>query len=92
MSFNKGIEHKKEKRKPYMWAQNLWSRLVGTMGSCDYCKSNRLHKFKKDELAEPLFDLDTGFIGGLLADEITSRFQVAVKNAIERKQKNNQPS
>lgn len=59
MSLNKGTELRKEKRKPYRGAKSV-DKTCRNHGSCDYCKSNRLHKFKKDEPAELLFDPDTG--------------------------------
>ncbi len=48
MSLDKAIKHKKEKRKPYSGAKSV-CRTCRNHGSCDYCKSNRLHKFKKKE-------------------------------------------
>lgn len=48
MSLNKAIIHKKEKRKPYTKAKAC-DRSCRNHGSCPYCKSNRLHKFKKSE-------------------------------------------
>ena len=49
MSLNKAIEHKKEKRKPYTGAKAI-SCQCRNHGTCDWCKENRLHKFKKAAL------------------------------------------
>ncbi len=45
---NKAIEHGKEKRKPYMGAKAI-CKSCRNHGDCDWCKSNRLYKFKKEE-------------------------------------------
>ena len=49
MSLNKAIEHKKEKRKPYRCAKAKDKR-CRNHGSCEWCKENRLHKFKKSTI------------------------------------------
>lgn len=45
MSLDKAIEHKKEKRKPYRKAKAV-DKTCRNHGSCPWCKSNRLHKFR----------------------------------------------
>lgn len=49
MSLDKAIEHGKEKRKPYRGAKAITCS-CRNHGSCDYCKNNRLHKHKVEEL------------------------------------------
>lgn len=58
MALDKAIEHKKEHRKPYRGAKSI-DRTCRNHGSCDWCKCNRLHKFKKNE---PIVELDELFI------------------------------
>ena len=48
MSLDKAIEHGKEKRKPYRGAKAI-DYTCRNHGSCDWCKGNRLHKFKIKE-------------------------------------------
>ena len=48
MSLYKAIRHKKEKRKEYRKAKAI-SKSCRNHGGCDYCKNNRLHKYKKAE-------------------------------------------
>ena len=48
MSLDKAIEHGKEKRKPYRGAKAI-DYTCRDHGSCDWCRENRLHKFKKKE-------------------------------------------
>ena len=48
MSLDKAIEHGKEKRKPYRGAKAI-DYTCRNHGSCDWCRENRLHKFKKKE-------------------------------------------
>jgi hypothetical protein len=45
---NKAIEHGKERRKPYRGSK-AFDKTCRNHGSCDWCKENRLHKFKKEE-------------------------------------------
>lgn len=49
MSLDKAIKYGKEHRKPYRGAKAI-DYTCRNHGSCEYCKDNRLHKFKKDEL------------------------------------------
>lgn len=58
MALDKAIEHKKEHRKPYRGAKSI-DRTCRNHGSCDWCKCNRLHKFKKNE---PIIEFDEVFI------------------------------
>lgn len=51
MSLDKAIAHGKEHRKPYRGAKAI-DPTCRNHGSCEHCKSNRLHKFKKDEPVE----------------------------------------
>ena len=51
MSLDKAIAHGKERRKPYRGAKAI-DHPCRNHGSCEYCKENRLHKFKKDEPIE----------------------------------------
>lgn len=46
MSLDKAVEHGKEHRKPYRGSKAI-DRTCRNHGSCDWCKENRLHKFKK---------------------------------------------
>ena len=48
MSLNKGIEHGKEHRKPYRGSK-AFDCSCRNHGTCEWCKENRLHKFKKEE-------------------------------------------
>lgn len=45
---NKAIEHGKEKRKPYRGSK-AFDKTCRNHGGCDWCRENRLHKFKKEE-------------------------------------------
>ena len=45
MSLDKAIEHGKEHRKPYSGSKAI-ARSCRNHGSCDWCKGNRLHKFR----------------------------------------------
>lgn len=49
MSLDKAIKYGKEKRKPYRGAKAIACG-CRNHGSCEYCKENRLHKFKKSAL------------------------------------------
>lgn len=51
MSLDKAIKHGKEKRKPYRGAKAI-DCTCRNHGSCDWCRENRLYKFKKDEPIE----------------------------------------
>lgn len=46
MSLEKGIKHKKEYRKQYLDSK-LFDSSCRNHGSCDWRKSNRLHKVNK---------------------------------------------
>ena len=48
MTLNKAIEHGKEHRKPYKGAKSI-DCTCRNHGSCQWCKENRLHKFKMSE-------------------------------------------
>jgi len=52
MSMDKAIESGKEKRNKYHGAQAV-DYTCRNHGSCPWCQSNRLHKFKKDK---PIID------------------------------------
>lgn len=54
MSLDKAIAHGKEHRKPYRGAKAV-DPSCRNHGSCEYCKSNRLHKYEKQK---PLEDTD----------------------------------
>lgn len=45
MSLDKAIEHGKEKRKPYRGSK-AFDHTCRNHGSCEWCKQNRLHKFR----------------------------------------------
>ena len=45
---NKAIEHGKERRKPYRGSK-AFDKTWRNHGGCDWCRENRLHKFKKEE-------------------------------------------
>ena len=47
MSLDKAIQHGKEHRKPYRGSKAFDSS-CRNHGSCDWCRNNRLHKFKKE--------------------------------------------
>lgn len=49
MSLDKAIKYGKEKRKPYRGVKAIACG-CRNHGSCEYCKENRLHKFKKSAL------------------------------------------
>lgn len=49
MALNKAIESGKEHRKEYYGAKSV-SHSCRNHGNCDWCKDNRLHKFKKAKL------------------------------------------
>lgn len=55
MSLDKAIKHGKEKRKQYRGAKAV-DYTCRNHGSCDWCLSNRLHKFKKKEPLEDTFE------------------------------------
>lgn len=50
MSLHKAIEHGKEHRKPWSGKANSknFDSTCCNHGSCEYCKNNRLHKFRID--------------------------------------------
>jgi len=50
MSLDKAIEHKKEKRKQYTGAKAI-DKTCRNHGSCEYCKSNRLHIQERNKQA-----------------------------------------
>lgn len=61
MSLDKAIEHGKEHRRPYRGAKAV-DHTCRNHGSCEYCKGNRLHKFRKDEpIEEKFLELDENF-------------------------------
>ena len=45
---NKAIEHGKERRKPYRGSK-AFDKTCRNHGGCDWCRENRLYKFKKEE-------------------------------------------
>ena len=51
MSLDKAIAHGKEHRKPYRGAKAV-DHTCRNHGSCEYCKSNRLHKYEKQKPLE----------------------------------------
>ena len=53
MSLDKAIEHKKEHRKPYRGAKAIDST-CRNHGSCPWCRSNRLHKFRNKNLEDEI--------------------------------------
>ena len=55
MSLDKAIKHGKEKRKQYRGAKAV-DCTCRNHGSCGWCLSNRLHKFKKKEPLEDTFN------------------------------------
>lgn len=53
MGLEKAIEHGKEYRKLYKYKRNYAKSVdmsCRNHGGCEWCKGNRLHKFKKDKL------------------------------------------
>lgn len=46
MGLDKAIKHGKEKRKPYRGSKAI-DCTCRNHGSCEWCRGNRLHKFKK---------------------------------------------
>lgn len=46
MGLEKGIEHKKEKRKPYSGVKKYCSE-CRNHGGCDWCENNRLYQTRK---------------------------------------------
>lgn len=55
MSLDKAIAHKKEKRKPFRGSKAI-DCTCRNHGECEYCRQNRLHKFrdKKPALKEDI--------------------------------------
>lgn len=53
MSLDKAISHGKEHRKPYRGSKAI-DKTCRNHGSCEWCRRNRLHKFRKNE--EDLYD------------------------------------
>lgn len=61
MSLDKAIEHKKEHRKPYKGSKAI-DYTCRNHGSCDWCRENRLHKFKtKEPYVEDEYKSDVKF-------------------------------
>lgn len=50
MSFDKAIEHKKEHRRPYHGGKAV-CKSCRNHGGCEWCESNRKHKYRKIEVA-----------------------------------------
>lgn len=50
MSLDKAIEHGQERRKPYQGAKRI-DRTCRNHGTCSWCINNRMHKFKKQDMA-----------------------------------------
>lgn len=48
MALDKAIKYGKERRKPYSKSKAI-DRTCRNHGSCEWCKSNRLHKFRIPE-------------------------------------------
>lgn len=53
MSLDKAIKHGKEHRKPYRGSKAI-DCTCRNHGSCEWCKANRTHKFKKYLDKEPI--------------------------------------
>lgn len=51
MSLDKAIEHGKEYRKPYRGSKAI-DRTCRNHGSCEWCKSNRTHKFRDKSITK----------------------------------------
>jgi hypothetical protein len=51
MSLDKAIKSKKEKRKPYRKSK-AFDRTCRNHGSCNWCRDNRMIKYKRQELLE----------------------------------------
>jgi len=51
MSLDKAILHHKEHRKPYHGAKAI-DPTCRNHGSCEHCKSNRLHKYERQKPLE----------------------------------------
>ena len=49
MSLDKAIEHGKEHRKPYHGSKAI-DRTCRNHGTCDWCRRNRKHKYRKIEI------------------------------------------
>lgn len=58
MSYNQAVAHGKEKREKYCGSK-AFDKTCRNHGSCPYCRSNRLHSFKKrdDEMKQRLREL-----------------------------------
>ena len=48
MSLDRSIDSGKEHRKPYRGSKAI-DHTCRNHGSCEWCKGNRLHKFRKNE-------------------------------------------
>ena len=55
MSLDKAIEHKKEHRKPYRGSKAV-DPSCRNHGSCEWCRRNRLHKFRNKKPDEEIKD------------------------------------
>lgn len=55
MSLNKAIEHGKEHRRPYIGSKRF-DKTCRNHGSCDWCRSNRKHKFRDKHKDEECID------------------------------------
>lgn len=60
MSLDKSINHGKEHRKPY-YGSKSFDRTCRNHGSCDWCKENRLHKFRDKHPAEDDIEKDDDY-------------------------------
>ncbi len=66
MSLDKAISHGKEHRKPYRGSKEI-DRSCRNHGSCEWCRRNRLHKFRKNE--EDLDDYRSIYTGATDDDD-----------------------
>lgn len=54
MSLDKAILHRKEYRKPYRGSKAI-DKSCRNHGGCEWCKQNRLHKFKKGVIKKNVY-------------------------------------
>lgn len=57
MALDKAIEYGKEKRKPYRGSKSF-DHTCRNHGSCEWCKRNRLHKFRDKKSLKEEMDLE----------------------------------
>lgn len=73
MSLDKAIDHGKEKRKKYRGSKAV-DHTCRNHGSCEWCRENRLHKFKKAKMRG-----DRIMGEKIVKDEIYKNYRIIVR-------------